>query len=119
MSLLEKMLTQKAVYWGKATVAFDEYGKPLHTTPVQILCRWVETAEQFIAADGTTQVSTLKVYVGQDVEVGGLLMRGELTEVQESTFPDNPKEAVGVEEIKSFKKVPDFRGTRFLREALL
>lgn len=119
MFLLARELKQTAVYWPKASVPFGKFGVPTRGTSVEIRCRWEDKAEEFVDPEGTRFVSRAIVYIGLDVEVGGLLFLGTAVEVDASGFPANPRESASVFEIKVFEKNPDFKGTAFLRKAIL
>ena len=122
MSLITRMLKQTAVYWPLANVesaggdAFDDYGQPLFTDPLEISVRWEDKAEEFLNAEGTRILSNAVVYVDQDVVVGGVLMLGELTDI---TDADVPKENENAWEIRRFDKLPNIKVTEFLRTAFL
>ena len=121
MSIITRMLKQTCVYWALAfgdDVSYDDYGRPIVTiaNPVELDCRWEDINEEFIAADGTRQVSKAKVYVESDVVVGGILMLGTLDDITDST---NIKENAGAWEIRGFGKNPNFRATEFVRMAYL
>ena len=111
------MLKQTAVYWAPKESGFDEFGRPEYESPVEIDCRWVDKAEEFIDAQGTRQVSKSKIYVGEDVKRGGMLMLGELTDLE--SLSGNPKEIEDAFEVRSFSKTPNFKGTLFLRVVML
>ncbi len=121
MSIITRMLKQTAVYWALASgddVSYDDYGQPIVTIadPVEIDCRWEDVNEEFIAADGTKQVSRAVVYVSEDVAVGGILMLGTEDDITDSV---NIKENVGAYEVRKFDKLPNFRATEHLRTAYL
>lgn len=121
MSVITRMRKQKAVYWplqssDSAGDAFDDYGQPQWDGPIEIDCRWEDVIEEFIDASGTQQSSNAKVYVDRDVDVGGVLMLGELTDI---TDENNPKENDGAWEIRRFDKLPNMKATEFLRTAYL
>lgn len=113
---------QKAVYWPPAstdsgeTADFDNFGQPITTDPVEIDCRWSDKAEEFIDGLGTTQISHAIVLVTQDVEVGGVLMLGELTDIQDAV---NIKENPNAWEIRRFDKTPDIDAEEYLGKAYL
>ena len=110
------MLKQTAVYWELSSLEFDNYGQPIPSSPVEIDCRWEDVGEEFIDKDGTTQLSRAKVYVDRDVEIGGVLMLGELGSTIDE---DNPKENSGAWEIRRFEKLPTLKATEFLRSVYL
>ena len=116
--LLDKCRKQDAVYWPPSSERFDEYGRPIVSDPVQLKVRWEDKAEEFIDAQGTKQVSSAKVIVGEDLEIGGLLMLGTLSDV-DSSFPEDPKSKFEVKEIRMFEKIPDLKAKRYLRTAIL
>ena len=114
MRIITKMLKQKAVWW--ASTGFGNYGQPTVSTPVEIDVRWEDVGEEFLDKDGTIQLSRARVYVDRDVEIGGLLMLGELDSgVDEAT----PKNNDGVWEIRRFEKLPTLKATQFLRTCYL
>lgn len=121
MSIITRMLKQTCVYWALAETdsggdGVDNYGMPVVTTPVEINCRWVDKNEEFIGADGTKHISKSIVYVGQDVDIGGILMLGGLIDITDAV---NIKENDGAWEIKGFSKMPNLKATEFLRRAYL
>ena len=113
--LLTKMLKQTAVYWSPGS-GFDAYGQPVWGEPVELLCRWEDTNVEFIDPQGTRQVSQARVFVGQDLEVGGVLMLGSTADTDSSL---DPKANPGAFEIRSVSKAPDLRASRFLRTVML
>ena len=122
MSVITRTLKQICVYWALGSTEsggddFDDHGFPIWTDPVKIKCRWEDANEEFIAANGTKTSSKSKVYVESDVDVGGVLMLGELIDVS-SNLAD-VKENEGAHEIRRFDKTPNFKATEFLRMAWL
>ena len=107
---LTKSLLQTATYW--APSAKDGYGGYTFTTPVIIDCRWILKQELFIDAKGKEKVSAAIVLLEQDVSLGGYLYLGASAE-------SNPKDVSNSYEIRSFAKIPDIKGTSFLRKAWL
>jgi len=121
MSLIKRMRRQKAVYWALQSEDsggddFDDYGQPLVVAPVEIDCRWEDSTEEFIDADGVPQMSRAIVYVDRDVDVGGVLMLGTLADVDDV---DNPKINDAAWEIKRFDNFPDLKAKEFLKTAYL
>ena len=149
MSLITRMLKQKAIYWpvdGK-----DSYGQPTNGGPVAIKCRWEDVQEEFITPKGTTEMSKAVVYVDRDMEAGGLLLiapgfdgasggplgpTGNMMSVATAgmfisfvstpTDPDmdefdvdNPKKTLDAWEIRAFGSFPNLKATEFLRRAWL
>lgn len=116
MSVIVKMRKQTAVYWPPDDGGFDKYGRPTVGTAEELTVRWEDVMEEFLDADGNTQMSMAKVYTGQDVELGGYLWLGELTDLTDQVDPRNNN---GAFEIMRFEKLPTFKATEYLRTAFL
>lgn len=110
-----RVMKATAVYWPPET-NWDEFGKPIPDEPIEIGCRWEKKAEEFIDPEGTQQISQALVFVDRDLEIGGILMLGTLVDIVDYVNPKANEEAW---EIKSFKKLPDLRGTKYLRQVYL
>lgn len=115
------MLKQTCVYWALGSSEsdgddFNDQGFPNLADPVEIACRWEETNEEFILTNGTKTLSRSKVYVECDVDVGGVLMLGELADVIDLIIA---KENSGAYEIQRFDKTPNLKVTEYLRLAWL
>ena len=122
MSIIEKMLKATCVYWALKSnesggVDYDDYGQPQHTDPIEITCRWEDRNEEFIDAKGTTRLTQAVVYVGQDVEVAGMLYNGSLAELPSGYI--TPRDIDGAWEIQRFDKLPDLKYRRYLRTVYL
>lgn len=118
MGLLSGVLRQKATYWAPTSGSYDKYGKQQRTTGVEIACRWEDVAEEFIQPDGTKAVSRSKVFMKEDLEVGGLLILLPLADTEDSSFPSDPREA-GALNIRSVAKTPNLRASEFVRVVYL
>ncbi len=122
MSLIARMRKQTCVYWAllgadsAGVVNYDDYGQPQHTDPVEITVRWESVTVEFLDAQGTRQLSNAVVYSGEDLDLGGVLMLGELTDI---TDEDIPKENDDAWEIRRFDKLPNLRNTEILRTCYL
>jgi hypothetical protein len=112
MSIISKIRKQKAVYWPPSS--YDAYGQPAMGTAVQITCRWEDVSEQFLDGQGQEQTSNSRVYVSQDVALGGYLWLGLL-----ASKPTNPKTDSNAWEIRKFENLPNFKATEFLKTAML
>lgn len=120
MSLITRMLRQRAVYWPPLTdprgrELHDNWGQRRYGDPVEVRVRWEPTVANTVTADEEKEVFSATVYVGQDVEVGGLLKLGTLAALE----TNDPRENTGVYEIKRFVKTPNLRVSKFLRTAYL
>ena len=116
MSLLTKALKQDAVYWGPAEDGYDDFGQPLRGAPVELKCRWEDTAEEFVDPEGRKLISIAKVLVGQDLVVGGVLMLGKKVDITDEV---NPLLNINAKRIRQFVKIPTLKATAFLRIAFL
>lgn len=121
MGIITRMLKGTCVYWALLSnesggVVFDQYGRPRHTTPVELSCRWEDIAKEFLDKEGARQISQSVVYVESDVDLGGMLFNGELTDLAVLT---DPRAIDNVWEIRRFDKLPNLRQTEFLRTAYL
>ena len=114
MSLISRIRKQTAVYWApNSSVRYDKYGDPIIDPPVQIYCRWEDTQEEFIDAQGTKQISKSRVFVDEDdnIEIGGILMLGTLADIEDNY---EPKENDDAWEVKGRDKIPNLKNTETL-----
>jgi len=121
MSIITRMLKQKAVYWPPGSEEtggrdYDDYGKPVYAQPVEIDCRWEDVNEEFVQASGERVAAQCVVYTDRDVRIRGVLMLGTLPDVLDSL---NPKANPNAWEIRRFDKIPNLRNTEILRKAYL
>lgn len=103
-----------AVYW--APDAADRYGKPGFAEPAEIRVRWEETQIEFVNKEGRTEISNAQVLVDQDLELGGILMKGRLTDI---TSPLQPFENGDAYEIRGWEDVGSIRNTSRSRVAIV
>lgn len=115
MGLLERVLKMDAVYWEPAGV--DAYGKPSLAAPTALKVFWIDTAELFTDDEGEEQTSKARVMVGQDVKVNGWLWLGAYADLP-SGASTTPHEVEAMP-IKQFRKVPDIKVSKYLRQAIL
>lgn len=116
MSLIKRMRKQVAVLWPQASAPPGVYGQPAVAQAVEIKCRWEEKATEFLAKDGTRQISNAVVYVDRDMQLGDLLRLGPLTSL---TNQVTPKKNTGVWEVRMFMKLPNLKAKEFLLVAYL
>jgi len=109
-------LKQTAVYWG--TPVSDGVGGRTFADPVELDVRWEERHELFIDPQGQEKQSSAVVFIGQDVVVGGYLFLGDLDDLSSAEEGD-ALNVSGAYEIRQFGKIPDSKGTSFLRRAWL
>lgn len=111
-----KALKARAVYWAPAGTG--DSGQPLYADPIELRCRWDETTERFIKANGEETVSSAVVMVDRALEKGGLLRRSYLSQV---AYPDDPFKNVNPKpyEIQKVDEVGNKQQTKFFRQAYL
>lgn len=112
MGVIRRMRRQKAVYWPK--IENDRFGKPVLGDPVEVDCRWVDLAEEFLDGAGRKVLSHSKVYVDRVVTLGGMLWRGLLADADPVALNN-----AGAHEIRKFDQVPNFKATETLYRAML
>lgn len=112
---ISKSLTQKAVYWGNPVPS--GYGnRSTFDSAIEVDCRWKLKQILFHNEQGEQKISHAIVTVNSDLDVGGFLYLGELTDL--SSDP-NPMDVEGAYEIMGFTKIPSLDGSQFLRKATL
>lgn len=109
-----EMLAQTATYWPPATP--DIHGRPTWGAGVEISARWEDRAEEFLDAQGEEAISRARVFVDQDVEVGGVLLLSALADVGS---PSDPKANAGAWEIRATQKIPTLEADEWVRTATL
>jgi len=112
---------QTAVYWPPGSEEtggrdFDDYGKPMYSTPVEISCRWDDKTEEMVMADGTRDLSRAEIIVDRVVKVRGVLLLDSLENVSDL---NNPKNNDGAYEIRRVDQNPDVKATKTLIRAFL
>ena len=108
-----RAMKQVAVWWESSGI--DEFGKPSYAAPVEIECRWDDAVEEFVGSNGDREISRSKLIVDRDLKVKDKLKLGALSIAIEGN-PDDNEDAW---EIRLFKKTPDFKGRKYLREVYL
>ena len=119
MGIIKSMRRQVAVYWSlsNAAVKYDAYGNPItQVVPVEIKCRWDQMQTEFIDAEGTKRLSQAVVFVDRDVDIGGSLFEGVLSDLVD---PSDPNKNPGAFEIKAFTRTPNLKNTETLLTAFL
>lgn len=112
---------QTAVYWPPGSEEtggrdFDDYGKSLFSTPVEISCRWDDVNEEILLSDGERVMSRATVIVDREVKLRGVLCLGTEAEMTDLI---NPKKNEGAYEIRRVDKNPDIDGRDTLVRAFL
>ena len=108
-------LNQTAVYWGNPQP--DGYGSYTYDDPVEINCRWEDVAMTNIAAMGINADIRSEVFLDQDVDEEGMLLLGELTDLDSDGY--NDPLAAGAHMIVRFDKIPTMKADFFFRKVYL
>ena len=127
MGIINRMRKQNAIYWPPAIS--DDFGQAGYGGLVELTLvsgvnsrvRWEDKAEEFLDAEGSTQISNAIVYCpllpgGGDVKVGGCLWLGDRSDLTDEEDPTNNAEA---HKIQKFNKLPNLKNTEMLRTAIL
>jgi len=113
-NFLTRNLKQTAVYWGNPVS--NGYGGWTLDSPVEISVRWEDRNELFTSPDGREEVSSAIIYTAQDVDIGGYLFLGELTDLSSSQLYSDEDDSF---KIRQFSKSPNQRVSGFARKAFL
>ncbi len=106
-------LYQTAVYWGNPVA--NGYGGYTYADPIEIDCRWEDVHEAVMDGKGVEHITRAQVQVAQDLEEEGMLLLGELVDL-DSTGMDDPFSA-GAHPIIRFEKIPTLKADAFYRKA--
>lgn len=112
---LHRLLKENVIYWPPA--AFDDYGQPVTTTPVDMKCHWEDISEEYLDAQGKVNISRSKVYLITEVVLGGYLMLGTVEGLPDPNvkvpYPGGPNQ------IRSVGNVPNVKASQALIVAIL
>jgi len=114
ISRLTQKAGQTAVYWepdGK-----DSYGQPTFKEGREISVRWIDKAELFLDSNGEQKVSRAHVHVLEDLEIFGLLYKGNLTDL---TTPNDPQRVSGAYQIRQKLGLKDVSGSQDFYKVIL
>ena len=116
MGFVTKFLKQKAVYWGSPTPS--GYGAYTFAAGIEINVRWEDKQVKFVNNKNIEVLSSSVIMLDVDIEVGGMLYLGELTDLSSSQIL-NPLLVSGSYEIGRYDKVPNLNVTDYVRTAWL
>jgi hypothetical protein len=107
-SLKNRYMKQTCVYWAPGNadsggLAYNNYGQPVYSDPVEKNCRWEDIAVTFLSTKGTEETSKAVVFV-DDIVVGGLLLLGDLSSSLDLVDPRNNE---GAWEIRQVESIPN------------
>jgi hypothetical protein len=111
IDFIKRITIQTAVYW--ASPVADGFGKNVFDDPVEINVRWVDKKE--LKTEGRAgqpaveEISNAEVLINEELDMGGYLMLGELTDLPSDD--SNPIEIEGAYKIDKVTKIPLLRST--------
>ncbi|HDS00520.1 MAG TPA: hypothetical protein ENO22_05670 [candidate division Zixibacteria bacterium] len=114
--LITSLLKQTAVYW--ANPQPDGFGGRSYDVAAEIDCRWEERQDIFVDSQGREVRSQAVVYVGQDLDMGGYLFLGELSDLTAEERAD-PLVCDSAFEIRSKESVPNLKTDIYVRKVWL
>ena len=117
MSIITKSLKQIAVYWAPGSPDGD--GGFADVTPVEISCRWDDVIGKVTDPKTQNTYSNATVYVDRDVEVGGFLYLGELTDLDSDVSPEDAPAGTSIKKIVGFSKIANLKATEYWRTVSL
>lgn len=109
--ILKGAYTQEITHW--AETALDGFGNRAYASPVLLLGRWSDRTDLAIEFEGETKLSKAVVYLLIDVALGGFLALGDHTATLD------PTSLTDAYIIKVFAKIPNLRGTEFIRKVMV
>lgn len=119
MGLIERMLKyDKLVYW--APKGKDRVGKTTFENPVEMRCRWEDGATVVRDQNGEEHIYNATVFVGEDLDVEGMLWHGEIIDVPVDEGDGDPSIPPNdANPIKKFEKIPKINYRKFVRKVYL
>lgn len=107
---LDSLRTQTATYWAPGTP--DGYGSRSWAAPVEVMCRWQDRSDRDIDDRGVEFTTRAVVYPDAELELHGMLYRGETTET-------DPMSLDGAWTIRSLRRSDNPPGSTVVYKALL
>lgn len=140
MSILTGTLNQTGVYWGNPVT--DGRGGFTFDGPTEEDMRWENKQELFITPLGKQELSRAIAYIDRDMDVGGYLFLGTLTDVDALLGIDvgvgdddadvigggddvvgagveDPRDVEGAMRIMAYEKLPDVHNIEYVRKVWL
>lgn len=108
---LARKLKQIATYWEAG--AKDIYGAVTYSAPDTRICRWEDSAEEFIDKHGRTAISKARVFLDEDISLNGYLYLGTSAETNPTTLSGQAFEVLQI------KRIPDIGAVKTLYVAFL
>jgi len=89
LRFIERVCVQTAVYWPEPVP--DGYGGHTYGDPVEIKVRWDDTIEMITNREGQEIVSKATIMTPADVQEGGYLYLGKISDLSEDEKDDPRK----------------------------
>jgi hypothetical protein len=116
-AVMTRLCVQKAVYWGNPIG--NGTGGFIYDPPIEIPCRWEDTAILVSDKEGNDLISKAVIYVLQDLDEEGMICLNSLDNL-DSSLDIDPNNVDNTYIIKRFDKLPALKSsTEFLRKAYL
>ena len=115
-TLIAKWLNQTAVYWG--TPVYGGAGGRTFAEAAEISVRWEDKQEVYRDQAGAEHTSSAVVFVNEDLDLGGYLFLGELTDLASDELLQ-PQTVAAAREVRYVGKVPSVKADMFVRKVML
>lgn len=102
-----------AVLWRRT--GQNRFGKPIIAVPSQIRCRWIESTQEKVDAQGNTITISGQVYVNTDIPIGSLMWKGKLLDL----LGTDQHPSGNVMQVISFSSTPDLKGRNHRKMATI
>lgn len=114
---------RKVVYWPVlkdhlGVPIKNDYGDPQYDTPREIQVFWVDTLQSVNRGNGESFDSKVTVFVGEDIDIFGVLRKCRLTEIPDG-MEMTPLQIPRTFQVQMFTKLETLAGDDTLRVAYL
>ena len=107
LNFIDRLSVQTAVYWGSPVP--NGYGGSTFADAIEIDCRWENKNQIVVGTDGKEITVDVIILTNTDMEIGGFLYLGSLTDLESDPNPDDS--GVDAYEILSKRSIPLIRST--------
>lgn len=113
--IISRRALQKAVYW--EFQSSDGYGGSVYAEAEEVSVIWQDKSQLIMDDQGKEIISNASVWFSNDIKEESMLWLGELVDLDSDEIADPM--LVGAKQIKKISKIPDIRGTEYIRKAYL
>jgi len=110
MSIISKVRQQTATLWKKRDLP-NLMGEDVYFSPVTIECRWTDEYDHSLGETGETIVTSHKVFVDRELQIGDLLCKGDASPF---SVGESVQRGFTVKEVKRKRTIPNLRNTETL-----